>query len=167
MNLLFLLRPKGLWGWLCLAGLAGAVWTSFTPEHSPLQAALVLGGLTAFLAVLGFALPTKATAYVAKLRMRFRVLIFCPVAYVLVVTVFNFAELYSFRLWLAFLLPCGDSPFNHTHFLGMMAAVYMFCAQTFHIPRERPTDFEKVMPGEPFLINQQTAAKQAHEKIES
>lgn len=167
MNLSFLLRPKGLWGWLCLAGLAGAVWTSFTPEHSPLQAALVLGGLTAFLTVLGFALPTKATAYVAKLRMRFRVLLFCPVAYVLVVTVFNFAELYSFRLWLAFLMPCGDSPFNHTHVLGVMAAVYMFCAQTFHIPIERPTDFEKVLPGEPFLISQEEAEKQANELFKS
>ena len=167
MNLLFLLRPKGLGGWVCLTGLAVALWTSFTPEHSPLQAGLILTGLAAFLTVLGYTLPPSITASVARLRIGFRLLIFCPVAYVLVVTVFNFAELYSFRLWLAFLLPGGDSPFNHTHILGLIAAAYMFCAQTFHIPRERPTDFEKVMPGEPFLINQQTAAKQAHEKIES
>jgi len=167
MNLLFLLRPKGLGGWLFLLGLGSVAWANSTPDRSALKMGLVLGGFAAFLMVLGFALPTKFISFVAHLRTRIRMPVFSILAYCLMVTVCNFSELYSFRLWIAFLIPSGDSPFNHTHVLGLVAAAYLICTQDFQLPPNRPTDFEKVMPDEPFLIDQQQAQEQANDKLKS
>ena len=72
-------------------------------------------------------------------------------AYIAVVTIGNFAELYNFRLWLDFLLLRGGAPWSSVHSVALVGALYAIASQAYDQPLSIPPDEERIVSGHRLL----------------
>jgi hypothetical protein len=146
----WMLRPKGFWGWACLILTGLTLGVSAPHTVNPQHVVGVAAGIG--LPLLGwFSVPDRWLMRWAGWPRRVRCLLGFTVAYTGVVTALAAAELFTFPLWLDFLLPARLAPWTPVNTTGLWAGLTVFAGQFYPRPSPVPPDSETVVRGPEFI----------------
>ena len=150
MYLLRILQPKSTLSWLILLAFGFMFGVAIGPKLIQPKGVLLLLAVLAGVAGVQALVPARWFIRFECLPFWLRVALLGFPAYAFVVTLGHFAELYSFRAWMEFVLITthGAVPFSAVHATGVAAALYIWSAQRYVLWFPSPKDQETILSGQ-------------------
>lgn len=160
--LLRLLAPKTRLGWLLFWVFVFMFSVAIGPQLLRPKGLLLLATVAVPLVGAARLISPRWLFRWERLHYRLRGALVASFAYVLVVSLGHYSEIYNFRLWLEFLLPLRASPWTSIHSVGAVAFGCFYSSQFYFLNVNPPADHEQVRSGQP-LISHADAQRRSDE----
>ena len=146
--LVFILRPKSPLSWLMLCITLFMAGVMFSGHLKLLKGWLVLVALVTSMVGIAAVIPCRWLIFWENRHHVLRGVVLGFLAYVALVTIGFFSELYSLRIWVDVIFLLEGSPFNSFHTAALAFAIFAYTTQSYYRPAPLPTESQNVLSGQ-------------------